>query len=661
MNAENILQNKKDKLGERVLAQGIPTFENVAGLMPYVSKGGYVFLSGVASQGAILVDRNGNCYDQEQPGMACGSMLAHATPFFCPAEEDYCLEGKTARFSWVDNCSILQWWYDNLLQAEAFVHPLDPSIHPILFLRIAYPERKTRYYCFCTSGLQDVWPNTRMEISAEKYLSEREDTLQWWKENSPCAQIYIGDDRWHKLLKRTLINGLITFSGGRPRYGHAYYGLGQGDNFPPAFITMAETLLMAGDTIRAAALVDYVFCYIVRADGAFAYYGPTAAEYGQWLFISERITRRQRIFRHMKKIRKIVEHLLSMRQDNGLIVSGAEADTRFRIAVYMNNNLWAVRGLEAAAAMVEDWGEDGAFYRQAAEDLLCATQQAMKSQAVQTEYGEIPPFRLNYAALPWTLSSCRETTTPVAKEELERYLKDGYPCGEIRDVQDLSENTYANYRYYPEMLSSGLLEKKQAQAILKMRRNAGGELLGMTRLFSWLDDWPIFHIARHLLETGQREQYLLLLHAHAMYHGDLETGVYYEQVDCAGNVVTEDCIPSILAIPLMLFWCLVFEPVGEKVLLLGAGTSPKWYAGEVRAYQIGCSFGKVSWVDRPCGNGQREFTYELPPITIPVQYIPPCGRTFSLVTNPHTATKGCIYYSDSYGESAVYIKKEEEP
>ena len=39
--------------------------------------------------------------------------------------------------------------------------------------------------------------------------------------------------------------------------------------------------------------------------------------------------------------------------------------------------------------------------------------------------------------------------------------------------QEITENTYANYRYYPESLSAMLLPENYANGILKMRDNLG--------------------------------------------------------------------------------------------------------------------------------------------------------------------------------------------
>ncbi len=46
-----------------------------------------------------------------------------------------------------------------------------------------------------------------------------------------------------------------------------------------------------------------------------------------------------------------------------------------------------------------------------------------------------------------------------------------------------------------------LLESKEAEAIVSFRRQRGGELLGMTRFYRHLDDWPVGHYAHYLLAT----------------------------------------------------------------------------------------------------------------------------------------------------------------
>jgi hypothetical protein len=181
----------------------------------------------------------------------------------------------------------------------------------------------------------------------------------------------------------------------------------------------------------------------------------------------------------------------------------------------------------------------------------------------------------------------------MGDEEYEKYAR----CINMREqgdaVQEYTENCYANYRYYPEMLGSLLLPEELAGGVLTLRENLGGELLGMTRFMGHLDDWPVLHCARYLLETGRTEKFLTLLYAHACHHGRPELGCYYEQVDIRGQVMAEDCIPSLLTVPIMTAWMFAFESTGEKRLSLLSGIPAAWYEAGFSARGVGLSFGQV--------------------------------------------------------------------
>ena len=159
------------------------------------------------------------------------------------------------------------------------------------------------------------------------------------------------------------------------------------------------------------------------------------------------------------------------------------------------------------------------------------------------------------------------------------------------DAEDLVENTYANYRYYPEMLSAMLLSNGLSDALVRMRESIGGELLCMTRFWEQLDDWPVLNYARFLLETGRIEKYLLLLYAHTAHHGDPERMTYYEQVSIDGRVIANDCIPSLLTAPTMLAWAFAYEPMDGGALRLLAALPREWYRLPFSARRIGYSGG----------------------------------------------------------------------
>ena len=160
-------------------------------------------------------------------------------------------------------------------------------------------------------------------------------------------------------------------------------------------------------------------------------------------------------------------------------------------------------------------------------------------------------------------------------------------------VQDNTENCYANYRYYPEMLSAMLLPKELEDGAERLRENLGGEMLGMTRFRSWIDNWPVLHHARFLIETGRIEKYLLLLYAHTELHGHRERLCYYEQVRLDKRYNMPDCLPSLLTTPTMVGWSFAYERMADGVLTLLSAVPKAWFESEFGISGVGYSGGTV--------------------------------------------------------------------
>ena len=278
--------------------------------------------------------------------------------------------------------------------------------------------------------------------------------------------------------------------------------------------------------------------------------------------------------------------------------SCAEADTSNRVYAYASNNLWAVLGLEALSSLLTRYHriEKSVYFKSEAESIENEMRSALNETVVMTKYGPLVPFQFGYTAKPWNLSICRDTFVDLDNETYNNYISRTNFRNEINEEQDLSENTYANYRYYLEMLSSTLLKKEEAEAIVNMREHLGGELLGMSRLYSGIDDWPAANYARFLLSNDYIDKYLLLMYAHMAHHGNPDLMIYYEQVAIDGGVIAPDCVPSLLLVSIMSVWMFCFEPIREDAVYLLRGIPSKWLnnINEFGFSQIGCTFGKIN-------------------------------------------------------------------
>jgi hypothetical protein len=111
-----------------------------------------------------------------------------------------------------------------------------------------------------------------------------------------------------------------------------------------------------------------------------------------------------------------------------------------------------------------------------------------------------------------------------------------------------------------------------------------------------LDDWPADNYARYYLETDKLDKYLVLYYAHILYHGNLDTGVYYEQVTLDGSVHAPDCIPAMTLAPLMTAWMFCYQPVNAESVYLLRGIPDDWWAGDetFSAKKLCCGAGRFS-------------------------------------------------------------------
>lgn len=163
----------------------------------------------------------------------------------------------------------------------------------------------------------------------------------------------------------------------------------------------------------------------------------------------------------------------------------------FCIISYFNNNLWTIRGLTCLVNLLTWAGKENLVKPYAdMSALLTETINFMleKESVKDTRFGELPPFCFGYTATPATLSLCRDTFDPMTDEEYKDYVRLTDMRDPNRKVQDLTGNAYADYRYYPELLSAMMLPEKHGDAIVKMRENIGGEFLGMIRFLQRVDN-----------------------------------------------------------------------------------------------------------------------------------------------------------------------------
>lgn len=345
----------------------------------------------------------------------------------------------------------------------------------------------------------------------------------------------------HPFLDLSVKTGLVyinaTFIGDHPKYGVGHYAQTWHDGFPPTIIAAVDALSDWGLSTRAAELFRYWLHAFVRENGTMKYPWPSdinhggapfswasVAEYGQLLhtaaLLEERTGPDGWWTDSFKSLDAIAENLLQLRAESmktdGLLVGVPEADIKHQ-AKYFHNSAWAAKGLRR-------WAD------------LCDRQKAAPKTSADTARKIADDIAAD------TLRAIRKTWPADPKDW---WLP---PCVEPQPrpacLTGNTEASYTNYRYWPELLSSGILPADMANRIVEARLSAGGQFCGMTRFAGHLDDWPLADYLYGLWSLGRKNDFLLSLYGHIAYHQAEGHLTAYEQVSFPpGKKVADYCLP----------------------------------------------------------------------------------------------------------------------
>ena len=333
----------------------------------------------------------------------------------------------------------------------------------------------------------------------------------------------------HPFLDLSVKTGLAfidaTFQGDHPKYGIKRYGENGNDGFPPTIIAAVDALSCWGLNRRAAQLFRYYLVTFVREDGTLNYRGTSLAELGQLLHTGTLLLQRAGPAGWwadgFPPLDRIAERLLGLRrqaeQEDGLLVGVPEDDEKKKVGKYFHNNAWASQGLlrwVSACKMA-----DASPTTPAA--IITATARSLAQDTLRIIDRTWPQDPADWWLVP--------QVEPLARPSCLTGTREAF---------------YTNYRYWPELLSSGLLPRELAERVVNARLTAGGQFCGMTRFADWLDDWPLADYLFALWRLGRKRDFLLSLYGHVAYHQAEGHLTAYEQVTLPPGAEEEPyCLP----------------------------------------------------------------------------------------------------------------------
>jgi hypothetical protein len=321
----------------------------------------------------------------------------------------------------------------------------------------------------------------------------------------------------------------VTFRGVHPKYGTGAYADERHDGFPPTIIAAVDALVAWGMRKRAETLFGYWLRTFVAEDGTIRYYAPSLSEYGQLLTTVRRLleagTDLEWLSRHLNPVLRLAHRVADLTgpvSRPSLPRGIPEADTASDAATYFHNAAWLWRGLT-------DWSWIlGRLLRMERES------EATRMQAVRLQVLLLTAIRDTWPRdrSDWWL---RPMTEPESGGAMAR------PVGRVTASR---LGSYTNYRYWPELLSSGVLPDDLMRRVVDARLNGGGQWLGMTPFDDHADNWPLMHYLDALWSLRMRSEYAYVLWGHILFHQARGHYTAYEQVSLPPGASEADyCLP----------------------------------------------------------------------------------------------------------------------
>lgn len=583
---ERILNAQEDILGKEATSKGDePSYESLAGLLPPLL--GYTFLGTTTSSQKMIVWPDGRL------GYGVGRDRKMSKAVFDPTEALHILNSRSSATK-----QGLIGRYLPVIDYGFYDTASHRGWEEIAFA-IGAEELQT-YVCLRSNdGKRTYWrlPGQQpLQDGTDFYRALLAEQEEWEKFFAEGMRLEVPEARVNDSARASIVRAVISEIGNHPKCGVGVYWGTEHDTFPPPTILLNLCLLDWGFSGEVKARLSYYLSHYVKPDGTFDYYGPAISEYGQMLTVAARYVQVRGdtnwFLENLPALRRITESLVAQilasrkrdppdSPDYGLLYGSAEADTRKDKRFYFSGDVWCWRGLEEMGHLLNEVGqrEGDAALGQFGENLL---EEADSFQGVVL------------AAMCRAFQN--DATPPFLPPD----------AGTEKPFENMTENefaTYTNYRYWPEMLSAGMLPPELQDAIITYRTARGGEVAATTRLEDVMDDWPYANYAWGLMEAGQIEHFLLGFYGHLAFHETPGTFNAYESVNIKGDskrtYASDYCVAAQVVEPQMLRWMIAWEPWENQELWLARAVPKKWLDTGFSATHIPTRWGPVNFAMVP--------------------------------------------------------------
>ena len=361
------------------------------------------------------------------------------------------------------------------------------------------------------------------------------------------------------------------------------------------------------------------------------FFADSFADYGRWVELWVDTARAKQaqaagdgwITKTWPQVKLMAMYMLELRANatqsgvgSGLIFGPAEHDTAHSETNWFSISAWTWRGFVQLQRFLVDTDaiSEGSFAK-----LLLTESSAFKKDL---DVAVAASLAKDAQGLPFFVPPFASTNfTPYASMTQSGNIHGGCTGSDCSGFGGGA--SYANFRYFSEMLSAQFMGDEVDGALNKFRESHGGTLSGMTRFRDHLDDMPANGYAYSAIATDRVKSYLSLMFGHianyqarGTFNSPEQLGLYgdggsnkiwtysdsYRQMLSAGHgeVDIDTCVPSTTLVAFMLRWMLIFEQRDTDTIWLLKAAPRRFYALEKKQAVISVSaaptrFGEVSF------------------------------------------------------------------